>query len=55
MRETERCPQLSVPITIELKLKLEAVAAREGDASVASVVRKIVMKALDGEREGVAV
>jgi hypothetical protein len=53
MRE-DRCPQLSVPIDAELKARLEAAAAREGKQSVASLVRKIVIKALDGEREGAA-
>jgi hypothetical protein len=47
MRETDRCPQLSVPIDAELKRRLEAAAARE-DRPVASFVRRIVMKALDG-------
>jgi hypothetical protein len=46
MRE-DRCPQLSVPIDAELKARLEAAAARE-DRPVASFVRRIVMKALDG-------
>ena len=50
----DRCPQLSVPIDAELKARLEAAAAREGKQSVASYVRRIVMKALDGEREGAA-
>jgi len=53
MRETDRGPQLSVPIDAELKTRLEAAAARE-DRPVASYVRRIVMKALDGEREGAA-
>jgi hypothetical protein len=53
MRE-DRCPQLSVPIDAELKARLEAAAAREGKQSVASLVRKIVIKALDSEREGAA-
>jgi hypothetical protein len=53
MRETDRGPQLSVPIDAELKRRLEAAAARE-DRPVASYVRRIVMKALDGEREGAA-
>ena len=53
MRE-DRNPQLSVPIDAELKARLEAAAARE-DRPVASYVRRIVMKALDGEREGAAV
>jgi len=52
MRE-DRCPQLSVPIDAKLKARLEAAAARE-DRPVASFVRRIVMKALDGEREGAA-
>jgi hypothetical protein len=52
MRE-DRCPQLSVPIDAELKARLEAAAARE-DRPVASFVRRIVLKALDGEREGAA-
>jgi hypothetical protein len=52
MRE-DRCPQLSVPIDAELKRRLEQAAARE-DRPVASYVRRIVMKALDGEREGAA-
>ena len=52
MRE-DRCPQLSVPIDAELMARLEAAAARE-DRPVASFVRRIVMKALDGEREGAA-
>ena len=46
-------PQLSVPIDAELKARLEAAAARE-DRPVASYVRRIVMKALDAEREGAA-
>jgi hypothetical protein len=46
MRE-DRGPQLSVPIDAELKARLEAAAARE-DRPVASFVRRIVMKALDG-------
>jgi len=54
MRETERGPQLSVPIDAALKARLEAAAAREGKQSVASLVRRIVQKALDGEREGAA-
>jgi predicted DNA-binding protein len=53
MRETDRGPQLSVPIDAELKARLEAAAARE-DRPVASYVRRIVMKALDAEREGAA-
>ena len=53
MRE-DRGPQLSVPIDAELKARLEAAAAREGKQSVASLVRKILIKALDGEREGAA-
>jgi len=53
MRE-DRSPQLSVPIDAALKARLEAAAARE-DRPVASLVRRIVMKALDGEREGAAV
>ena len=52
MRE-DRSPQLSVPIDAELKARLEAAAARE-DRPVASFVRLIVLKALDGEREGAA-
>jgi hypothetical protein len=48
---TEKCPQLSVPIDPETKRRLEAAAARE-DRPVASYVRRIVLKALDGEREG---
>ena len=52
MRE-DRCPQLSVPIDAELKRRLEAAAARE-DRPVASYVRRIVIKALDGKREGAA-
>jgi len=51
MRE-DRCPQLSVPIDAELKARLEAAAARE-DRPVASLVRRIVMQALN-EREGTA-
>jgi len=43
----DRGPQLSVPIDAELKARLEAAAARE-DRPVASFVRRIVMKALDG-------
>jgi predicted DNA-binding protein len=43
----DRGPQLSVPIDAELKARLEAAAARE-DRPVASFVRGIVMKALDG-------
>ena len=50
MRETDRGPQLSVPIDAELKVRLEAAAARE-DRPVASFVRRIVMKALDGDPE----
>ena len=46
MRETDRGPQLSVPIDAELKARLEAAAARE-DRPVASFVRRIVMQALD--------
>ena len=53
MRETERGPQLSVPIDAELKARLEAAAARE-DRPVASFVRQIVVRALDDEREGAA-
>jgi hypothetical protein len=53
MRETDRGPQLSVPIDAELKARLEAAAARE-DRPVASLVRRIIGKALDGEREGAA-
>ena len=53
MRETDRGPQLSVPIDAELKARLEAAAARE-DRPVASYVRRIVTKELDGEREGTA-
>jgi hypothetical protein len=53
MRETDRGPQLSVPIDAELKARLEAAAARE-DRPVASYVRRIVVRALDGEREGAA-
>ena len=53
MRETDRGPQLSVPIDAALKARLEAAAARE-DRPVASLVRRIVMKALDAEREGAA-
>ena len=52
MRE-DRGPQLSVPIDAALKARLEAAAARE-DRPVASYVRRIVMKALDAEREGAA-
>jgi hypothetical protein len=51
LHETDRCPQLSVPIDAELKARLEAAAARE-DRPVASFVRRIVVRALDGEREG---
>ena len=51
MRE-DCCPQLSVPIDAELKARLEAAAARE-DRPVASLVRRIVMQALN-EREGTA-
>jgi len=43
----DRGPQLSAPIDAELKARLEAAAARE-DRPVASFVRRIVMKALDG-------
>jgi hypothetical protein len=50
MRETDRGPQLSVPIDPVLKARLEAIVAREGGQSVASFVRKIVMKALDAEQ-----
>jgi hypothetical protein len=53
MRETDRGPQLSVSIDAELKSRLEAAAARE-DRPVASFVRRIVVRALDGEREGTA-
>jgi len=53
MRETERGPQLSVPIDAELKARLEAAAARE-DRPVASFVRRIVLKALDGEQTAAA-
>ena len=53
MRETDRGPQLSVPIDAELKARLEVAAARE-DRTVASYVPRIVMMALDGEREGAA-
>jgi hypothetical protein len=53
MRETDRSPQLSVPIDAELKARLQAAAARE-DRPVASFVRRIVVKVLDGEREGAA-
>jgi hypothetical protein len=49
----DRGPQLSVPIDAELKARLEAAAARE-DRPVASYVRRIVLKALDGEREEAA-
>jgi hypothetical protein len=49
MRETDRGPQLSVPIDAALKARLEAAAARE-DRPVASYVRRIVLKALDGEQ-----
>jgi len=42
-----------VPIDAELKARLEAAAARE-DRPVASFVRRIVVRALDGEREGAA-
>ena len=49
----DRGPQLSVPIDAELKARLEAAAARE-DRPVASLVRRIIGKALDGEREGAA-
>jgi len=52
MRE-DRCPQLSVPIDAELKARLEAAAARE-DRPLASYIRRICTKALDGEREGAA-
>jgi hypothetical protein len=50
MRE-DRCPQLSVPIDAELKARLEAAAVRE-DRLVASLVRRIIGRALDGERGG---
>jgi hypothetical protein len=53
MRETDRGPQLSVPIDAALKARLEAAAARE-DRPVASLVRRIIGKALDGECEGAA-
>ena len=39
MRETDRGPQLSVPIDAEFKARLEAAAARE-DRPVASYVRR---------------
>jgi predicted DNA-binding protein len=45
--------QLSVPIKPDLKARLEAAAERE-DRTLASYVRRIVTKALDGEREGTA-
>jgi hypothetical protein len=54
MRETDRGPQLSVPIDAELKARLEAAAAEREDRTLASYVRRIVTKALDGEREGTA-
>ena len=53
MREADRGPQLSVPIDAGLKARLEAAAARE-DRTLASYVRRIVTKALDGERQGTA-
>ena len=52
MRE-DRCPQLSVPIDAELKARLEAAAARE-DRPVASLVRRIVMQALNEREEAAA-
>ena len=52
MRE-DRGPQLSVPVDAEFKARLEEAAARE-DRPVASYVRRQLMKALDGEREGAA-
>ena len=52
MRE-DRGPQLSVPIDAELKARLETAAARE-DRPVTSFVRRIVVRALDGEREEAA-
>jgi hypothetical protein len=51
--DLQRQQQISVPIDAELKARLEAAAARE-DRPVARFVRRIVMKALDGEREGTA-
>jgi hypothetical protein len=51
--DLQRQQQISIPVDPELKARLEAAAARE-DRPVASYVRRIVMKALDGEREGAA-
>jgi predicted DNA-binding protein len=53
MSETNRCPQLSVPIDADLKARLEAAAERD-DRTVASLVRRIVTKALDGEQGATA-
>ena len=48
----DRGPQLTIPVNAKMKARLEAVAARGGGQSVASLVRKIVMQAL--ERDGAA-
>jgi hypothetical protein len=48
--ELQRLQQISVPIDAELKARLEAAAARE-DRPVASLVRRIIGKALDGEQQ----
>jgi len=48
-----RREQITVPVKPELKARLEAAAERE-DRTLASYVRRLCTKALDGEREGVA-
>jgi hypothetical protein len=54
MSETSHLNEaLSVPMPADLKARLLAAAERE-DRSVASLVRRLVTKALDSEREGVA-
>ena len=53
MSEHSHNMQLSVPIKPDLKARLEAAAERE-DRTLASYVRRIVTKALDGERQGTA-
>jgi len=50
----DRGPQLTIPVNAKMKAQLEAAAARGGGQSVASLVRKIVMQALDGEHDGAA-
>jgi HNH endonuclease len=49
----ERIRALSVPMPPDLRARLEAKAERE-DRSVASVVRRLVTRGLESEREGVA-